>query len=123
MVLVPIILLLFLTVSGKTTQAAGEECPHLQHKNRTKYHLNALKAGQNYHGDKSLPDLILNEFSVVYTDRALNSMSDTYIQIHRELKQVLKERITRTTRYGYPGAGRTRWRQYFDSSRRMGIRC
>ena len=50
MVLLPIILLLFLTVSG--TSARGEACPHHQNKNGTneKYHLRALNAGQNTTG-------------------------------------------------------------------------
>jgi cystathionine beta-lyase/cystathionine gamma-synthase len=108
MFLVPIILLLFLTVSGTSPQAArGEACPHHQNKNGTneKYHSRALNAGQNYHGDTTLPDVILNEFSVVYTDRALNSMSDTYVQIHRELKQVLKEAYNADNAVWLPGSG------------------
>jgi len=89
-------MLLFLTVSAATEG----ECPHNKH--ASKYHLQPL--GGHYHGDESLPK-VLDEFSVVYTDRALNSMSDAYVQIHRELKAVLKEAYNADNAVWLPGSG------------------
>ena len=93
-------MLLFLTVSSSSFSAATEECPHNKH--ASKYHLQPLRG--HYHGDESLPK-VLDEFSVVYTDRALNSMSDAYVQIHRELKAVLKEAYNADNAVWLPGSG------------------
>ena len=96
---VPLVLLGILSTVFPNKGAAAE-CPHA--KNASKYHLQPLEG--HYHGDESLPK-VLDEFSVVYTDRALNSMSDAYIQIHRELKAVLKEAYNADNAVWLPGSG------------------
>ena len=96
---VPLVLLGILSTVFPNKGAAAE-CPHA--KNASKYHLQPLEG--HYHGDENLPK-VLDEFSVVYTDRALNSMSDAYIQIHRELKAVLKEAYNADNAVWLPGSG------------------
>jgi alanine-glyoxylate transaminase/serine-glyoxylate transaminase/serine-pyruvate transaminase len=84
--------------------SAESSCPY-SGGNASKYHLKPLlEHSGTYHGEEGLPEL-LNEFSVVYTDRALNSMSDAFVKIHKELKGVLREAYNAENAVLLPGSG------------------
>jgi hypothetical protein len=62
------------------------------------------------------PDGLL-EFSVVYTDRALNHMSKSFQGVMKDISRILKRCTTRSRRCWCPAAAPSAWKRWRASSR------
>ena len=60
------------------------------------------------------PDGLL-EFSVVYTDRSLNHMSESFQTVMKDISSTLKKVYNAKSVAVVPGAERSAWKQFQDS--------
>lgn len=68
-----------------------------------------------------LPDVDregLLEYSVVYTDRSVNHMSQRFQGVMRDISATLKKSTTRNRLRSFRAAGRSAWKPWRGSSRR-----